>query len=91
MPGIVEPVASSGYFFPTAREGGLRVSHGYPELVLVVDILKKLAELLENGRFPCTAPVTSKRYEYAPLYDAVGGLEKLRREAVRKHIFDEEE
>lgn len=88
MPGNVEPVAASGYYFPTPRESGRRVSHGYPELSPVLELLDAAAARLEAGAFLFLAAPDFAPYDYEPLYTAVGGIAKLRQQAERK-VFSE--
>ncbi len=85
MPGNVEPVAYSGYYFPLMREGGKRVRHRYEDLTPVLGMVSELIiRHLDAGFFPAQPLPSFKPYDFAPLYESVGGLTKLAQQADAK-------
>ena len=91
MPDQVEQVMSSGYFFPTQRESGRRISYPFSSLVSVVGEVDRLTDFLAAGFFPFQPLQSSKpynAYEYQPLFDAVGGTRELSAQFSNKEISE---
>ncbi|MDR3211358.1 MAG: PD-(D/E)XK nuclease family protein [Planctomycetota bacterium] len=82
-----EPVAGAGYYFPTPRGGGRRISHSYPELELAIPLLDWLTALLAAGKFPFLTLPKYRLADYSPIFRAVGGEKKLEREAAAKGML----
>ncbi|MDR0361733.1 MAG: PD-(D/E)XK nuclease family protein [Planctomycetota bacterium] len=76
-------VVASGYFFPSPETGGMRILHAAADLEPVREALDRLAGLLEAGAFPYS-PKPAKSHDYAAIFDAAGGADRLARQAMRK-------
>ena len=83
-----ERIAEAGYFFPMPRDHGRRIAYSWEELRPILARLDILTGMMAKGAFPFAADASFESYDYAQVFDAMGGVKRLAALSARKADAD---